>query len=90
MGNEDWFANALNDPSQQTKMPQHEGIQLYPLTGHSTTALSATGVILKIEFLCHHGARVLPLGLTRAQCTELADSLKRIATLTHKPSDPRN
>ena len=90
MGNEDWFANALNDPPQQTKMHQHEGIQLYPLTGYSATALSATGVLLKIEFLSRDGARVLPLGLTRAQCTELADSLQRIATLTHKPSDPRN
>ena len=90
MENEDWFVNAINDPSQQTKMHQREGIQLYPLTGYSTTALSATGVLLKIEFLSHHGARVFPLGLTRAQCTELADSLKRIATLTHKPSDPRN
>ena len=90
MDNEDWFANALNNPSQLTKMHQHEGIQLYPLTGYSTMALSATGVLLKIEFLSHDGARVLPLGLTRAQCTELADSLKRIATLTHKPSDPRN
>ena len=90
MGNEDWFANALNDPSQQTKMHQHEGIQLYPLTGYSTTALSATGVLLKIEFLSHDGARVLPLGLTRAQCTELADSLKRIALPPHKPSDPRS
>jgi hypothetical protein len=90
MDNEDWFANALNDPSQQTKMPQHEGVQLYPLTGHSTMALSATGVLLKIEFLSHDGAKLLPLGLTRAQCTELADSLKRIATLPHKPSDPRN
>ena len=90
MDNEDWLANAINDPSQQTKMNQREGIQLYPLTGYSTTALSATGVLLKIEFLSHHGARVLPLGLTRAQCTELADSLKWIATLPHKPSDPRN
>jgi hypothetical protein len=90
MDNEDWFANALNNPSQLTKMHQHEGIQLYPLTGYSTTALSATGVLLKIEFLSHDGARVLPLGLTRAQCAALADSLKRIATLTHKPSDPRN
>jgi hypothetical protein len=90
MDNEDWFANAINDPSQQTKMHQREGIQLYPLTGYSTTALSATVVLLKIEFLSHHGPRVLPLGLTRAQCTELADSLKRIATLPHKPSDPRN
>jgi len=90
MDNEDWFANAINDPSQQTKMHQHEGIQLYPLTGYSTTALSATVVLLKIEFLSHDGARVLPLGLTRAQCTELADSLKRIATLPHKPSDPKN
>jgi hypothetical protein len=90
MDNEDWFANAINDPSQQTKMHQREGIPLYPLTGYSTTALSATGVLLKIEFLSHQGARVLPLGLTRAQCSELADSLKRIATLTHKPSDPRN
>jgi hypothetical protein len=90
MDNEDWFANAINDPSQQTKMHQHKGIQLYPLTGYSITTLSATGVLLKIEFLTHHGARVLPLGLTRAQCTELADSLKRIATLIHKPSEPRN
>jgi len=90
MDNEDWFANAINDPSQQTKIHQHEGVELYPLTRYSTTALSATGVLLKIEFLSHHGARVLPLGLTRAQCTELADSLKRIATLPHKPSDPRN
>ena len=90
MGNEDWFANALNDPSQQTKMPQNGGVKLYPLTGYSTMALSATGVLLKIEFLSHDGAKLLPLGLTRAQCTELADSLKRIATLTHKPSDPRS
>jgi hypothetical protein len=90
MDNEDWFANAINDPSQQTKMHQHEGIQLYPLTGYSTTALSAIGALLKIEFLSHEGAKVLPLGLTRAQCTELADSLKRIATLPHKPSDPKN
>jgi hypothetical protein len=87
MDNEDWFAN---DPSQQTKTHQHEGIQLYPLTGYSTTALSAIGALLKIEFLSHEGAKVLPLGLTRAQCTELADSLKRIATLPHKPSDPKN
>jgi hypothetical protein len=85
MGNEDWFANALNDPSQQTKMPQHEGVQLYPLTGYSTMALSATAVLLKIEFLSHDGAKVLPLGLTRAQCTELAGSLMRLATLPHKP-----
>ena len=90
MDDEDWFANVINDPSQRTKMHQHEGEQLYPLTGHSTTALSTIGVLLKIEFLSHHGARVLPLGLTRAQCTELADSLKRIATLPHKPSDPKN
>jgi len=90
MDNEDWFANAINDSSQQTKMHQHEGVQLYPLTGYSTTALSAIGALLKIEFLSHEGAKVLPLGLTRAQCTELADSLKRIATLPHKPSDPKN
>jgi hypothetical protein len=90
MDNEDWFANAINDPSQHTKMHQHEGVQLYPLTGYSTTALSATGALLKIEFLSPDGARVLPLGLTRVQCTELADSLKRIATLPHKPSEPKN
>jgi hypothetical protein len=89
----DWLTNAINDPSRQTKMLEHEAVQLYPLAGYSTATISATGALLKIEFLVpppHEGTRVLPLGLTRAQCTELADALRRLATLPHKASEAKN
>ena len=93
MDDKDWLANAINDPSRQTKMLTHEGIELYPLTGYTTATISATGALLKIEFLVpppHEGTRVLPLGLTRQQCTELAETLKRLAVLPHKASKAEN
>jgi len=87
----DWLANALNDPART--LLNHEGIELYPLTGYSTATISATGALLKIQFLVpppHEGTRVLPLGLSRQQCTELAESLARLAVLPHKASKAKN
>jgi hypothetical protein len=87
----DWLANALNNPTRT--LLDHEGIELYPLTGCSTATISATGALLKIEFLVpppHEGLRVLPLGLTRKQCTELAESLARLAVLPHRASEAKN
>jgi hypothetical protein len=89
----DWLANVINDPSRQAKTLTHEGVEVYPLAGYSTATLSATGALLRIEFLVpppHAGTRVLPLGLTRKQCTELGDSLLRLAALPHKASEARN
>jgi hypothetical protein len=89
----DWIGRILNDPSRQTKTLQHEGVTVYPLAGYSTATISATGALLQIEFLVpppHEGTRVLPLGLSRAQCTELADALIRLATLPHRPSAAKN
>jgi len=89
----DWLANVLNDPSREGKTLTREGVELYPLVGYSTATLSATGALLRIEFLVpppHAGTRVLNLGLTRQQCTELAEALKRLAVLPHKASEAKN
>jgi hypothetical protein len=89
----DWLATAINNPSRQTKMLTHAGVELYPLAGYSTATISATGALLKIEFVVpppHEGLRTLPLGLTRKQCTELAESLARLAVLPHKASEATN
>jgi hypothetical protein len=89
----EWLANVMNDPSRQTKTLTHEGVELYPLAGYSTATLSATGALLRIEFVVpppHTGTRVLNLGMTRQQCTELAQSLTRLALLPHKASEAKN
>jgi len=89
----DWLANVLNDPSREGKTLTRDGVELYLLVGYSTATLSATGALLRIEFLVpppHAGTRVLNLALTRQQCTELAEALKRLAVLSHKASEAKN
>lgn len=88
-----WLANVINDPSRQTKTLTHEGVELYPLSAYSTATLSAIGALLRIEFVVpppHEGTRILNLGLTRQQCTELSESLGRLAVLPHKTSEAKN
>lgn len=90
----DWLAKTLNDPIRDTQLLQTGAdLALYPLAGYSTATISATGALLTIEFLVpppNAGTRILRLGMTRAQCTELSQALARLATIPHmsqsKPS----
>lgn len=81
--------NDINDPKRQTQLVDAEsGIPLNPLAGFSTATLSANGALLTIEFLLPPPATepgILRLGMTRAQCSDLAKTLKRLAILPHKP-----
>jgi hypothetical protein len=88
MANDDeWIAKALNDPSREGRHLTKEG-QLYPLAGYTTATISATGALLILEFLVpppENGTRILRLGITRSQCTELSQALARLAVLPHNP-----
>jgi hypothetical protein len=94
MDDKEWLAKILNDPVRETKMEvPPEGIVVYPLTGYRSATISATAALLSIEFLVpppNEGTRVLRLAMTRAQCTELGDALKRLAILPHNPGAARN
>jgi hypothetical protein len=84
---DEWIAKALNDPSRETRHLTAEGKPLYPLAGYTTATISATGALLILEFLVPPpgGTRILRLGITRSQCTELSEALKRLAILPHNP-----
>jgi hypothetical protein len=86
---DDWIKRALNDPSSEARhFVPPEGAVLYPLVGYLTGTVSATGALLSIEFLVpplESGTRILRLGMTRTQCTELSQALARLAVLPHNP-----
>jgi hypothetical protein len=86
---DEWLTKALNNPDRQTKhLVTPEGVVLYPLGGYTTATISATGALLSIEFVVpppESGTRILRLGMTRAQCTELSEALKRLAVLPYNP-----
>jgi hypothetical protein len=82
---DEWIKRVLNDPNREAKhfVPE-SGAALYPLMGYTTATISANGALLSIEFLVpppESGSRLLRLGMTRAQCTELGDALKRPSCL---------
>jgi hypothetical protein len=84
----DWFANVLNDPARDGQLVALTGeITLYPFTGYSTALLSPTDAMLTVEFAVPPpaaGTRILRLGMTRQQCTELSQALARLAILPYK------
>jgi hypothetical protein len=94
MDDKDWIAKALEDPSRQSKhFAPPEGVIPYPLTGYTAATLSATGALLTLEFLVpppESGTRLLRLGMTRTQCSELGDALHRLAVMTHNPNAAKN
>jgi hypothetical protein len=86
--NQDWLAKGLNDPIREIQLLQTEpNITLYPLAGYSTATISANGALLTLEFVLpppEAGTRILRLGMTRAQCSELSQALERLAILPHR------
>lgn len=78
-----------DDPKREYQLVDAaSGVPLNPLAGYATATLSANGALLTIEYLLPPPATqtgVLRLGMTRAQCTDLGDALKRLAILPHKP-----
>jgi hypothetical protein len=90
----DWLAKALNDPARDTALIKTGAdISLYPLAGYSTATIAVEAGMLTLEFLVpppDRGTRILRLGMTRSQCTELAEALKRLAILPHTPRGVAN
>jgi hypothetical protein len=82
----------LNDPIRDTYLVTDKSpLRLMPLTGYATATISANGALLKIEFRTPKGElRVLPLGMTRSQCTELGQALLRLAVLPYRPDQKAN
>jgi hypothetical protein len=86
---DDWIAKALNNPARETKhLATPEGVIVYPLAGYTTATIAANAALLAIEFLVpppESNTRILRLAMTRAQCTELSEALKRLAVLPYNP-----
>ena len=87
MNDDEWMKNALNRPTRDSELlAKGVEISLHPLAGWSTGTLPGNNVLLGIEFLTappDSSARILRLAMTRAQCSELATVLERLARVPH-------
>lgn len=84
---DDYIRKALERPERDRELiAQGEELKLYPLAGWSTGTLPENYVLLGLEFLTQPPnieARILRLGMTRAQCSELSQVLARLARIPH-------
>jgi len=83
----------MDDPKRDTHLVTDDGpVVPMILAGYATATISANGALLKLELLNQQDQSlvVLPVGMTRAQCTELGDSLKRLAVLPYRPDQQMN
>ena len=84
----------VNDPTREARFTQSElSDPLNTMGGYLTGTMSATAAVLNIEYLPPSPAiqsKFLRLAMSRAQCTELGDALKRLAVPHHNPNAARN
>jgi hypothetical protein len=62
------------------------------LSGYETATTSASGALLILRFGGSRGqpVKVLPVAMTRTQCTELGQALLRLAVHPHRPDKKPN
>lgn len=81
----------LNDPRRDTRMVTDDGQLPMVLTGYATATISANGAILKLEVRdSTEVLQVLQVAMSRRQCTELSEVLKRLAVLPYRPDQQAN
>jgi hypothetical protein len=84
-----WLAKMRSDPARDTQLLQStKEAETYPLVGYSIATISVNAALLTLEFVVpppDAGTRIVRLGMTRKQCTELSEALKRLAVVPHRP-----
>ena len=85
----EWVAGALHRPERDAElMARGENVTLFPLAGWSLGTLPENNVFAALEVLTMGppaGARMLRVAMTRAQCSDLSQSLGRLARAPHRP-----
>jgi hypothetical protein len=88
----DRVSKLLNDPERDTALVTDKApVTPLVLTGFATATISANGALLKIEVLSpDQSLSILPIAMSRSQCTELSEALSRLAVLPHNPDQKPN
>lgn len=87
MIDEEELARLINDPTREERMLRDDGpIVPLILLGFATATTSPTEALLKLEVFVQQAntATILPIRMSRRQCTELSGALERLATMTYQ------
>jgi len=94
MTSDDDLKKFMNDPSRDKKMLEdHEPVVPLILTGFATATISPTDALMKLEVIVQVPQRavtILPIAMSRTQCTELGQALLRLAVQTRNPKVAKN
>lgn len=85
------LSSALNDPTREQRLQEDKQIPLV-LLGYLTGTTSPSDAILKMEVYIQqaNNTMVLPVAMSRTQCTELGAALTRLATFPYNPKAAMN
>ena len=94
MAEDDKFRALIDDPNREMRLATHDPSVL-PLiyAGYHTATLSAQTALLKLEVVIQGETpqmAILPICMSRSQCSELGEALKRLAILPYRPDQMAN
>jgi hypothetical protein len=83
----------FSDPARDGRLVAADQTPALLLWGYNTGTLSADTALLKIEALVQEtepSVAILPIYMSRSQCTEVGNALLRLAAMTHNPKAKPN
>jgi hypothetical protein len=83
----------IDDPNRESRLGEPLNDPPLVLLGYRTGTTGAQTAMLKLELLIQSpqlGTTVFPIAMSRSQCTELGDALKRLAILPYRPDQKMN
>jgi hypothetical protein len=96
MANDDYDENLkaiINDPNRESRLSEPLTDPPLVLLGYRTGTTGPESALLKLEVLIQSSppkSVVLPIAMTRSQCTELGGALQRLAILPFRPDQKAN
>jgi hypothetical protein len=78
----------INDPNRESRLSEPLTGPPLVLLGYRTGTTGSQSALLKLEVLIpapQTATTVLPIAMSRTQCTELGEALKRLATYPYRP-----
>jgi hypothetical protein len=83
----------INDPDRESRLSEPLTDPPLVLIGYRTGTTGPQSALLKLEVLIQSTppkSVILPIAMSRSQCTELGEALKRLATLPYRPDQKAN
>ena len=94
MADDERLRALINDPNREQRLATYDpSILPVVLLGYRTATISVESALLKLEVLVQGESpevAILPIAMSRSQCTELGDALKRLAILPYQPDQKAN